>query len=318
MSRGNPLIPQDEFVKLFREHGPQHIATLTGLSVRGIYERRNKLEKREGITLVAPKAGNRATRFETNHPGRLEFSVPNGTILVGSDAHYWPGPPSACHRGFVKFCKELKPAVVVLNGDVIDAATISRHAPIGWETRPTVKQEIETAQERLGEIEKAAGKAHKVWTLGNHDARFETRLATVAPEFAKIHGVHLKDHFPLWEAAWSCWINDDVVIKHRFKGGIHAPHNNTMWAGKTMITGHLHSAKVIPLTDYNGTRYGVDTGCLADPNHKAFVDYTEDSPKNWRSAFGVLTFRNGQLMMPELAVMWDKDRIQFRSEIIRV
>lgn len=310
--------PEPEFIRLLNEHGPTKAAELLGLSVRGVNLRRNRIEKRRGIQIVVPVYNRLPTRYETNHPGRIGLTVDDGVVLVGSDCHYWPGPASACHRAFVKFCRDMKPAAVILNGDVIDAATISRHAPIGWETRPTVKQEIEAAQERLGEIEAAAGKAQKIWTLGNHDARFETRLATVAPEFAKVAGVHLHDHFALWEPAWSTWINEDVVVKHRFRSGIHAPHNNTMWAGKTIITGHLHSARVTPLTDYNGTRYGVDTGCVADPDHRAFLDYTEDNPKNWRSAFCVLTFRGGKLMLPELVLEWDKESVQFRGEIIPV
>src|SRR5690606_7816291 len=116
------------------------------------------------------------------------------------------------------------------NGDAFDGASISRHPPIGWEERPTVIQEIEACQERLGEIEQAAGKARKVWTLGNHDMRFAARLASAAPEYAKVHGLRLEDHFPFWEFGWSCWINDDVVVKHRHRGGIHAAHNSTLHA----------------------------------------------------------------------------------------
>ena len=251
-----------------------------------------------------------------SYPHRAELQIKAGVVLVASDAHYWPGEPSLMHRALVKFCKNLKPAAIIFNGDVIDAPTVSRHPAIGWETRPKLADEIEAAKDRLHEIVLAAYKAEKIWNLGNHDLRFETRLASVAPEYAKIHGVHLKDHFPLWRPAWSTFINDQVVIKHRFKGGIHATHNNTLWAGKTIVTGHLHSAKVTPFSDYNGTRYGVDGGCIADPNAKAFVDYTEDNPKNWRSAFCVLTFRNGLLLQPELVVPWDDECVQFRGEII--
>ena len=82
-----------------------------------------------------------------------------------------------------------------------------------------------------------------------------------------------------------------------------------------MVTGHLHSARVSPFTDYNGTRYGVDTGCVAEPDHKAFIDYTEDSPKNWRSATAFFTFKDGNLMMPELVTKWDDKRVQFRGEL---
>ena len=91
------------------------------------------------------------------------------------------------HRALVTLCKEYKPKAIIANGDVIDAPSISRHAPIGWEHRPKLSDEIEAAKDRMHEITVAAGKAERVWTLGNHDARFETRLATVAPEYAKIH-----------------------------------------------------------------------------------------------------------------------------------
>jgi hypothetical protein len=154
--------------------------------------------------------------------------------------------------------------------------------------------------------------------MGNHDSRFSTRLATVAPEFARVHGTHLKDHFPAWRPAWSTWINGNVVVKHRFKGGMHAPHNNTVAAGLSMVTNHLHSAKVIPYTDYNGTRYGVDSGCMADPDSFAFVNYTEDNPKNWREALCVLTFKDGRLMQPELIMKWDVNSVEFRGAVIGV
>lgn len=310
-------LEEDDFILLWRDVGPSEMQRQTDLSSRQLYARRRNIEVKRGIVIRGPVSPRNGIYEQADHPGEIRLDIQNGTVVVGSDCHYWPGKPSVAHRAFVKFIRELKPVAVVLNGDVIDACTISRHPPIGWENRPTVKQEIEAAQERLGEIENAAGKARKIWTLGNHDARFETRLATVAPEFAKVEGVHLHDHFALWENSWLVRINDDVVIKHRFKGGIHAPHNNTMWAGTTMVTGHLHSAKVTPLTDYNGTRYGVDTGCIADVSHRVFLDYTEGNPKNWRSGFGVLSFHDGKLLMPELVLAWDADHVQFRGEVIK-
>ena len=255
----------------------------------------------------------------TQHAARLHFDVSNGCVLIGSDAHIWPGELTTGMRAFIKFCNILKPRVVVMNGDVIDLPQVSRHPPIGWDRLPSVADEIAAAQEVLRLVESAAPKACKrVWTLGNHDARFETRLATVASEYARMHGFSLKVHFLKWQACWSAWINNDVVVKHRYKGGAHATHNNAVSAGKTMVTGHLHSQKVTPYTDYNGTRYGIDSGCLADPDAKAFVDYTEDGPKNWLSGAAVLTFKNGKLLPPELITVWDKNSVTFRGEIIRV
>lgn len=253
-----------------------------------------------------------------SHPERHLIRIQNGIVLVASDGHYWPGKASTAHRALVHFARKLSPKAVIFNGDAFDGASISRHPPIGWEKRPTVAEELAACQLRLSEIREAAPFAQHIWTLGNHDSRFETRLASVAKEYANVKGLHLQDHFPDWTPCWSVWINQGVVVKHRFKGGMHAAHNNTLWAGKHMITGHLHSAKVAAITDYNGTRFGVDTGCIADPWGPQFRDYTEDNPLNWVSGFGVLTFHNGKLMWPELVTVWDKSTVQYRSELIKV
>lgn len=313
-----PSVSDRDFAEMFEKLGPNALARRVGMDVRKIYERRRHIEDRIGRQLTAPEANPNRTRFGVSHPKWLERKIENGVVLVGSDAHYWPDIVTAAHRGFVHFIKMLKPRMVVLNGDVLDGARISRHAPIGWENRPTLVQELEACQERLGEIEKASGKAEKIWTLGNHDGRFETRLATVAPEYAKVHGVHLKDHFPLWQPCWSVCINDDVVIKHRIKGGIHATHNNTMWAGRTTVTGHLHSHKVTPFSDYNGHRWGVDTGTLAEPYGPQFEDYMEQSPVNWRSGFCVLTFEDGELLQPQLALVRGDGVIDYCGKLYHV
>lgn len=314
----HPKCSAADFVHLFEAIGPSRLAEKLGISVTAVYSRRVKLEAQIGRQLVAPGGHHLATRVGAEHPQRHKINVENGYVLVGSDAHYWPGIVSTAHRAFVKFAQDLHPKAIILNGDMFDGASISRHPPIGWEDLPTVEDEVDTVKERLAEIQKAWPAAERVWTLGNHDGRFETRLATVAPEYAKMHGVHLKDHFPQWRPCWSCWINDDVVVKHRLKGGIHATHNNTMWAGKTIITGHLHSGKVTPFDDYNGRRWGVDDGTMADPNGPQFVHYTEDGPKNHRQAFCVLRFHKGRLLWPQLVTVIGPDEVDYCNEVIRL
>jgi hypothetical protein len=320
VSGPRPRISHDDFARMFEELGARKMAEKLGMKERQIYQQRTRAEKHLRRQLVAPDHPNaRGTRVGVQHAARIHAKVYDGVVLVGSDAHIWPGPKTTAMRAFIKFCRTLRPKVAILNGDVLDLARISRHPPIGWENRPTVAEEIDAGKEILHEIELAVPReCALIWTLGNHDARFETRLATVAPEYAKLNGVHLKDNFPAWSACWSYWINDTVVIKHRYKGGMGATRANTLNSGMSMVTGHLHSSKVTPFTDYRETRYGVDTGCLANPDHPAFVDYTEDGPKDWRSGFGVLTFRKGKLLMPELVQVWDDRHVQFRGELIEV
>jgi hypothetical protein len=308
-----------EFIEAFEQYGGRDMARRTGVSIRAIMSRRERIEKEIGRQLTSPHKRPNSTRFAIEHPHRQYLEVKDGVVLIGSDAHYWPNIITTAHRAFVHFCKELQPKAVILNGDVLDGATISRHPPISWEDRPQLVDEIEACKERLNEIERAAPNAKRIWTLGNHDGRFETRLATVAPEYAKVHGMHLKDNFPYWFPAWSCWINGSVVVKHRLKGGVHATHNNTVTAGLSMFTGHLHSLKVTPYTDYNGTRFGVDTGTLAGgPQGPQFLAYLEDAPANWRPGFAVATFHKGRLLWPEVVHVIGDDEVEFRGRVIRV
>jgi hypothetical protein len=309
-----PKCSDQEFIRLFTAFGATETAARLKALERTVYRRRSNLEAKYGQPINAPTT--RAKRAD--NPARIKISVPNGVVLVGGDGHYWPGNASTAHRAFVKFAKELKPKALIMNGDAFDGAAVSRHPSIGWEDQPSVAEELEAVQVRLGELEQATPRGCQlVWTLGNHDLRYESRLAAVAPEYKHLKGFHLKDFFPSWKPAWSCWINDKVVVKHRYRGGTHASHNNTVAAGMSIVTNHLHSAKVTPYDDYTGRRYGVDTGTLADPNGRQFVHYSEDNPKNHRSGFAVLSFVDGELLQPELALVWDENRIEFRGNLIR-
>lgn len=300
-------------MQLVRQYGIAGTAKRIGVTERNAYRRRKSIESMRGISVAAPD--NRTVRPK-EYPWQVDIEARNGFVIVGSDGHYWPGKASLMHRALVAACKEYKPKAVVYNGDSQDFPGISRHSPIGWEHRPTLVEEIEAGQERMSEIEKATFKARKVWTFGNHDQRFESRLATVAPEYAKLHGMHLKDHFPAWECGWTSMINNDCLVTHRWKSGQYAPMNNTMRLGKSCVTGHLHAAQVMCYTDMNGTRYGVDAGMIADSDGQQFVDYTEGKAVvSWRSAFAILQFKDGRMMMPELVTKWDDDRVQFRGEI---
>ena len=157
-----------------------------------------------------------------------------------------------------------------------------------------------------------------IWCLGNHDARFETLLANHAPQYDGVPGFQLKDHFPLWEGCWSFWVNDDTVIKHRFKGGRYAGYNNAVAAQTNIITGHTHVLACQPITGYSKTIWGVQTGTLAEPNNMQFADYTEDSPKDWRSGFVMLSWENGRMLMPEMIQVCGDDEVEFRGEILKL
>jgi hypothetical protein len=313
----NETMTREQFLSEFTALGARKLSEKYGVSQRSVYARRRKIEEVVGAKITPPTRGGHVQQLD-QHPAVVNLGIQDGHVLIGSDSHYWPGIVSTAHNAFLEFIREFKPKVIIKNGDEADFPTISRHAPIAWESRPTVSQEVDNLKAMLGEIEKLSGGARLIWTLGNHDARFETRLATVAPEYANVHGVHLKDNFPKWDPCWAVLINSDTVVKHRFKSGLHAPHNNTLWAGRSIITGHLHSLKVMPISDYNGTRWGVDCGTMADPYGPQFYNYTELNPLNWRSGFILLTFVKGELLWPEHIFVRGPGSVDFRGKILNV
>ena len=292
------------------------------IELSGLNKRRRRIEARMKIEIEAPQSKGQYSHLQTAHvhPQRKDLGILNGTVIVFSDAHFWPGVYTTAFKGLLWAISELKPNAVIANGDIFDGAGISRHPRIGWAKSPSVMDELKACTISMGYIEEAAKAARHnvklVWPLGNHDARFETFLAANAPQYEHVKGFSLRDHFPDWEPCWSVWINEGTVIKHRFKGGIHATHNNAIWSGKNIVTGHLHSLKVTPFSDYNGVRYGIDTGTLAEPYGPQFEDYTEQGPLNWRSGFAVLTFVKGKLLLPELVTTHDQDSIEFRGRVI--
>jgi len=315
------MIPDEEYIMLLNMYkSPSIMAKELNIDMRSIYKRRNKLEEKYKIKIdfdihVRPDTPEK--------PKRYDLGIRNGSVIVFSDAHFWPGIRTTAYNGLIWAIQNIDDLKAVINnGDAFDGASISRFPRIGWDKTPSLIQELKACELALAEIEDEAKHVNHnislIWPLGNHDARFETRLAANAPQYEHIKGFSLADHFPAWVPCWSVWLNENVIVKHRWKGGIHATHNNTVNSGVSMVTGHLHSLKVTPFDDYKGTRFGIDTGTLAEPSGPQFENYLEHSPTNWRSGFVVLTFKDGEMLWPEVVRVFDKDKIDFRGEVIKV
>lgn len=283
---------------------------------------RETLQSRYNRARLQPPEMLRARIFDaTEWQARLARVVNDGNVIVFSDAHYWPGPATTAHRALLHLIRELKPVMVVANGDVFDGARISRHPRIMWEQSPSVADEIKAVTARLDEVEQAAGVGcHLVWNYGNHDQRFETFLSANAAPYEGVAGMALKERFPRWIFAMRLDVNagtdSHTVIKHRWKGGIHATRNNTLNAGVNFVTGHLHSLKVAPLTDARGTRFAVDTGTLTELPSEQTVGYLEDGVTDWRAGFAVLTYQDGDLLWPDVCHVVAPGLVEFRGRRI--
>lgn len=302
-------VSNEEFARVWRSSGsPQAVADTFGMKLRSVYKRRNQVEKALNIPLPSISRPDRTMcsgRGDAMAPNdylqRLSLDNFTGVCVVFSDAHYWPGPPSIAHKALVKVVKDLKPKLLIGNGDLFDGARISRFPRNGWENQPRVKDELEEAKERLAEVRHAFSRAQCLRTIGNHDIRFDRYLSMNAGEMEQVMGARLADHLPAWKECLSIFVNGHTMVKHRYTGGIHSTYNNTLRAGTNIVTGHTHMLEVKPWSDYRGRRYGVSTGAIADVGGPQFA-YTEDNPTPWCSGFAVLTFdQAGRLLYPELA-----------------
>jgi len=312
----------EEFIEVWHRYKePRLVAKALDVPVRNVHARRRRIEVKHGIVLPSansnfnssPQSQERksiqqiAERRAREYEREMGVVVQNGVVLVASDCHYWPGIVTTAHQALCTLAKELKPAMLVLNGDILDGARISRHPRIGWEKQPTLKDEVHALQDRCAELERAAGGAQLIRTIGNHDARFENYMSANAPELEDMTGATLIDYLPSWRAGYALHVNGGTdgwtVIRHRpVGGGIHAAYNSTLRSGVHYVHGHLHKLQYTPWGDYRGRRYGVDTGTLAEPQGPQFA-YTEAGPLNWASGFAVLTYHVGRLLEPELCVV---------------
>ena len=316
-------LTDDEFIAAWHNAGcsPAQVAKLTGIATRAVYKRRKTLADK-GVILPSVPATVQAeanniytTDMARAYARERKAEVHSGTVIVFSDAHFWPQPRTLANNALLELIRELKPRRIVANGDVFDGAgKISTHPPLGWAKVPSLQEEIEACQERMHEIELVAPRGCALdWNVGNHDTRFDKKLAAIAGEYDGLVE-RLEDKFSAWDFAWSLRLNERVMIKHRWHNGVHATYNNTLKSGMTIVTGHLHRLAVTPWADYTGHRWGVDTGTLADPLAPQF-DYCENNPVPWTSGFAVLTFKDGMLLPPELVSCIDNKAI-FRGEVV--
>jgi len=238
-----------------------------------------------------------------------EVDIDNGTVLIGSDAHIWPHSETIMMKAFAKLSKELKPRAIVLNGDILDGARVSRHGSLLGQNAPKLTAEINAAHEWIDTLYQPA---IRVWTMGNHDQRVDNYLANNAPELDDYAG-RLSDRFPYWTFCWATMINN-LEVRHRFRSGIHAGWNSALHSGISTVTGHTHQLQVTAVRNRNGTHWGIECGMLGDPAHKAF-EYAEGSTSRAQSGFVVITFNDGIMMPPETVELID-GRPVFRGKWI--
>ena len=330
-----------EFIAKWKEFpSPTALGKELGTNIRNIMARRRMLEIKYGIVLATDpnykaqqlenykercrqEKNERQAKLQerldaTQHSVRRGMELEKGRVIIFSDAHFTEETTTG-FKALLKFIEYFKPKAIICNGDAFDGAVLSRFPAINYDRKPTVLEELNYCKTHLEAIEKVkpAG-CRLIWTLGNHDMRYESFLVSRASEFSGVDGFSLKYHFPNWETCWSFWVNDDTVIKHRHKGGRYAGYQNVQASFCNIFTGHTHVLTCSPISTFDQkTFWGVQTGTLADINSDSF-QYTEDNSKDWRQGFIMASWERGRLLMPEMIMTCGEDEVEFRGEILQI
>ena len=296
-----------EFVAAWHAAGgsPNVMSKQSGLAIRNIYARRNRLESRGVMLQTAAVTGR-----DTPYSPRLEFErcrrfeVDSGHIIIFSDPHWLPDHSPVPMGALLRLCEILKPKLVICAGDAVDGDTVSRwDVTRGHHKRFSVREELDTVREHFAMLDAALGKTPRAWTLGNHDVRLSRFVMTKAPELAEMPGMRLEDWAPNWPLSWTVAVNEGtpgmLIVRHRNQSGM--LHLQALRAGTHYAHGHLHRLNDNAAPGFNGVRYSVDCGSLADPNSEGF-DYTEGNIPHI-CGFAVLTYKAGRLLKPEFCYM---------------
>lgn len=107
------------------------------------------------------------------------YLISQSKVLILSDLHI-PYQDNEAIKAALRFGKEKDVNCILINGDLIDFATISRHEN-DWRMR-SVPEEFEAVRSFLKELRKHFHKAKIVFKEGNHDERWEKFLFLKAPE----------------------------------------------------------------------------------------------------------------------------------------
>jgi len=86
------------------------------------------------------------------YPRLVRKELPSTTWIIGSDLHIWEDEPPVIYKAFIKVAKSLKVDGIILNGDVIDGARISRHPSVRGSKAPKIEKEIEAAKKSEFEV----------------------------------------------------------------------------------------------------------------------------------------------------------------------
>jgi predicted phosphodiesterase len=241
---------------------------------------------RSHVRLYRGKQGDENRKDLKNHSflnQKIEFKMPESyaetfepyeikqsNILCLSDLHF-PYQHNKAVQLAINYGKEREVNTILLNGDLIDFATISRHEK-DWRHR-SVSVEFEAVREFLYELKNHFHKAKIIFKEGNHDERWEKWLFLKAPEIFDDQEFKLETRLRLGDLQIDI-VKDKLPVKigklnvlhgHELQGGggVNPARATFLKTIDNVLIGHCHRTSTHLEKTFGDRVIGVNsTGCL--------------------------------------------------------
>lgn len=220
-------------------------------------------------------------------------------VLVVNDVHV-PYHDKRLLELFKEFAEDFAPDWLIINGDFLDCAEISKFARVPGKNR-TLMQELETGRSVLQEMREAVGKKCRITYIeGNHEFRIKSYLMHNAPELYVLPGLTMQQLLEL-ESMKIEWIGtadgashfiDTYVavgklsVGHFDRVSKHAAYTVKALVeekGVSILQGHVHRYGVHSKRLMDGTQLmGIENPCMAKLN----PDYVANP--NWQQGWTVI------------------------------
>jgi predicted phosphodiesterase len=234
--------------KLFKEQ-PLYFNSLD--SARTIirrYRGKQGQEQRQKLRDTTHFGANIEFKMPESHAETFEpYEIKQSRILILSDLHF-PYQDNKAIQLAINYGKEKNVTCILINGDLIDFATISRHEK-DWRHR-TVAEEFESVRQFLQELRRHFPKAKIVFKEGNHDERWEKWLFLKAPEIFDDKEFTLESRLRLGELQIDI-VKDKLPVKigklnvlhgHELQGGggVNPARATFLKTIDNVLIGHCH------------------------------------------------------------------------------
>jgi|694.fasta_scaffold150633_2 Icc-related predicted phosphoesterase len=202
------------------------------------------------------------------------YEIKQSRILIISDLHF-PYQNNEAIILALDYGKEKKVDCILINGDLMDQANISRHER-DWRAR-SIAEEFEAVRVFLKSLRLHFPKTKIVWKLGNHEERWEKFLYNKAPEIFDVNDFQLEVLLKLGELKIEIIKDKRPIILGKLTvlhghelmgmGGVNPARATFTKTMEDTLVGHYHRTSSHSEPTMNNRVIMVhSTGCLCEMN----------------------------------------------------